>query len=601
MAKLKYNPESLSGISISGGGVSNDWSKLVDYYGSPTSTSTPTKPTKISTLAELNNYIDGTNTLEGLTIAENNINTLGSVSNNPADAALLMGAQSDVNSKRYLLENYKASLEKAAVMANNFVNYRVEDYRNMSIEDINNNLREIADFESYVYEGNVEEKKFNKFIGYHNSGGMNDKQIINRMDEYKKTLKTTLEALYNDGIIQDHEVFRVLTGDTEGLENDIKDNSKRITNNIKTKTSSVNAIKNHMKSLVNSLARSDIKSTDSAVGQVIISTGDGAALVDEVSKNLITTDGSRFSGMDLSDAITQFGAELSNMTYEQVLQVFNNEIASLEASIEGENNNFRKWTGRNFSYSDDNKDAIVDKQIKDVLGSYYQDLSPTELAEKEIKDTKEADLMIRYGTADPKEIEKILLDEKITEMKSKSIESPEFKDLGTSKIKELEELETTRDIGDKVPDVKFSEALGSDATARGFNNTATTFRYFNLDKTSLDKVTNRGNPLQFASIMHMGIGEFRKRLNKVNADRFFGNPSREQNIKIKSLIKKLKTLEKFDTSPYGKGSRNVIKATEAEEKQLREMIMSEYNDIINGFLSSVDDNKAEKLRKRFSK
>ena len=29
--------------------------------------------------------------------------------------------------------------------------------------------------------------------------------------------------------------------------------------------------------------------------------------------------------------------------------------------------------------------------------------------------------------------------------------------------------------------------------------------------------------------------------------------------------------------------------------------MSEYNDIINGFLSSVDDNKAEKLRKRFSK
>jgi hypothetical protein len=331
-----------------------------------------------------------------------------------------------------------------------------------------------------------------------------------------------------------------------------------------------------------------------------------------VSKNLITTDGSRFAGMDLSDAITQFGAELSNMTYEQVLQVFNNEIANLEASIEGENNNFRKWTGRNFSYSDDNKDAIVDKQIKDVLDSYYQDLSPTELAEKEIKDTKEADLMIRYGTTDPKEIEKILLDEKIDKLKSGAFDASEIeenlKELNVTppidislSPEQIESMTQANIEGDKVPDVKFSEVLGSEYTERGFNNTATTFQAFNLDKTSLDKVTNKGNPLQLADIMNMGIGEFRKRLNKVNADRFFGNPTREQNIKIKSLIKKLETLEKIDTSPYGKGSRNVIKATKAEEKELREMIMSEYNDIINSFLSSVDDNKAEKLRKRFSK
>ena len=214
MSKLRYNPESLINLVEKGRG---DWSKIIDYLGDENLSNQRT-PQRITNLADLTHYIDSSNQIEHLNVADNNLNSISSMIQNPGDAIVLAGVKQDINNKRIEINNYKEYLNVASQMATNFENYRVDDYKNMTLEDINKELRRIRDFNSYIYE-DLEKKEFNKFVGHHSSGGRNDKQIINRINEYEKSLMTTIEALYNDGVVQDHEVFFILTGNEEGLRN----------------------------------------------------------------------------------------------------------------------------------------------------------------------------------------------------------------------------------------------------------------------------------------------------------------------------------------------------------------------------------------------
>jgi hypothetical protein len=297
-------------------------------------------------------------------------------------------------------------------MATNFENYRVDDYKNMSIEDINIELRKIRDFNSYVYK-DLEKKEFNNFVGNHSSGGKNDKQIINRINEYEKSLTATVEALYNDGVVQDHEVFFILTGDKEGLDAAKTSNVERISNNIKSKVKSINSVKSYMKQLINTMAKEDIKGNEEF--QNFTFTNDSIELVKESAKLATITDGSRFEGMDIDDVIEQKSAEMINMTWSEVLDVYQNEIKMYESGLDKENTEYYKWTGKDFMVADfvgkDRKEA-ADNEISKALESYYEDLSPELKAlddvDKAFRNKDEADLIMRYGTSDPNEIRKII-------------------------------------------------------------------------------------------------------------------------------------------------------------------------------------------------
>jgi hypothetical protein len=408
MSKFRYNPEGISKILSN---KDTEWSKLIDYL-QPDQVYSNKQPSRITNLADLTSYIDNSNTVESLNVADNSITSLSNMIQNPMDIIAISGAKQDISNKRIELDNYKTFLDEASNMAANFENYRVDDYKNMSIEDINIELRKIRDFNSYVYK-DLEKKEFNNFVGNHSSGGKNDKQIINRINEYEKSLTATVEALYNDGVVQDHEVFFILTGDKEGLDAAKTSNVERISNNIKSKVKSINSVKSYMKQLINTMAKEDIKGNEEF--QNFTFTNDSIELVKESAKLATITDGSRFEGMDIDDVIEQKSAEMINMTWSEVLDVYQNEIKMYESGLDKENTEYYKWTGKDFMVADfvgkDRKEA-ADNEISKALESYYEDLSPELQAlddvDKSFRNKDEADLIMRYGTSDPNEIRKII-------------------------------------------------------------------------------------------------------------------------------------------------------------------------------------------------
>ena len=194
---------------------------------------------QVNSLAELNNYIDSANDINSITNAYNTTNNLESISNSPTDIAILNGTKNNLINKAQNLQNYQASLDNASEMANKFIDYRIDDYKNMSLEDVMMELRSITDFNSYVYK-TPDKKEFNNFVGYQNSGGMNDKQVINRINEYERTLNTMVEAFSNDGKVTDNEIFFILTGDKKGFQTAKADNVKRLEKNIGGRIKSIN-------------------------------------------------------------------------------------------------------------------------------------------------------------------------------------------------------------------------------------------------------------------------------------------------------------------------------------------------------------------------
>lgn len=543
---------------------------LINLITPSGTTTSATSGKTTNTLKEVNALVESSSSEQSLDLSNNYIQGLAATTNNVSDIVILSSAQNKINNKKQDLSNYQSSLDVAAGMANKFIDYRVQDYKDMTLEDVMMELRNITDFNSYVYEG-PDKTKFRNYVGYSNSGGMNDRQVINRINEYERTLNTMVEAFQNDGVITDNEIFFILTGDSKGFEKAKTDNIKRIENNLTGKIKSINAIKNHQKRLLDAVTRSGKKTSDAAINFINVSEGGEIVEAEENLKKSIVNDavqtpGSLFNGLTYQEAMLRFNELTGDMSYQEVLQLYATEISNIESAIEVENSEYKLWSGTDFATGIDApaKEEIARTKIGQALESYTEELSPRE---KEAKDKREKEEEIaRKKTAD--ETEKRVRREMIDSLKpgrtSEEIESdPETFD------KDIKVEDTKmEDLGD----ASFKDIEATQGTAKAVQRVIP-------EKSPVKKLFKEdGSKLSPSDLANMNPNELRKTLRKAQGDvKIKGFKTKEQAQLIKKIVKDAAFIQK---------NKNNANATQEVEFVLKRMHQL-YEQLTDDFLKNI--------------
>ena len=542
---------------------------LINLITPSGTTTSATSGKTTNTLKEVNALVESSSSEQSLDLSNNYIQGLAATTNNVSDIVILSSAQNKINNKKQDLSNYQSSLDVAAGMANKFIDYRVQDYKDMTLEDVMMELRNITDFNSYVYEG-PDKAKFRNYVGYSNSGGMNDRQVINRIDEYERTLNTMVEAFQNDGVITDNEIFFILTGDLAGFQKAKADNIKRIENNLTGKIKSINSIKNHQKRLLDAVTRSGRKTSDIVTEFMLSESGEIVEAEEDLKKSIVNdavqTPGSLFNGLTFNEAMGRLNELTGDMSYQEVLQLYATEISNIESAIEVENSEYKLWSGTDFAYGIDApaKEEIARTKMGQALESYTEELSPRE---KEAKDKREKEEEIaRKKTAD--ETEKRVRKEMIDSLKpgrtSEEIESdPETFD------KDIKVEDTKmEDLGD----ASFKDIEATQGTAKAVQRVIP-------EKSPVKKLFKEdGSKLSPSDLANMKPNELRKTLRKAQGDvKTKGFKTKEQAQLIKKIVKDAAFIQK---------NKNNANATQEVEFVLKRMHQL-YEQLTDDFLKNI--------------
>jgi len=583
---------------------------LINLITPSGTTTSATSSKKTNALNELNALVDSSTNEQSLNLSSNYVQGLAATTNNVSDIVLLSGTQNKINNKKQDLSNYQSSLDVAAGMANKFIDYRVQDYKDMTLEDVMMELRNITDFNSYVYEG-PDKSKFKNYVGYSNSGGMNDKQVINRINEYERTLNTMVEAFQNDGVITDNEIFFILTGDLKGFEQAKIDNIKRIENNLTGKIKSINAIKNHQKKLLDAVTRSGKKTSDAAVEFIVSESGEIVEAEEELKKSVVNdavqTPGSLFHELTFDEAVARLNELTRDMSYQEVLQLYATEISNIESAIEVENSEYKLWSGTDFTTGIDApaKEEIARTKIGQALESYTSRLSPREQKiqdeidkesrQKEFsKELEESGVLEERFDADvvetksePNSLDELLgrLDREAGEKAAQDIvDKAQMEIIESLKPDrtsvEIENDPETFDENIKVEESKMTD-LG-DATfkdvesVQGINKAV---QRVIPEKSPVKKLFKEdGSKLSPSDLANMSVTQLRKTLRKAQGDvKVKGFKTPEQAQLIKKIIKDAAFIQKY------KNNKDAIKEIEFVVKRMHQL----YEQLTDDFLKNI--------------
>ena len=307
------------------------------------------------------NLVDNVATPEDIIAARQTSNHLdGLIKNNPDAFINKQASDATLNEKTSDYLNYKTTIDSGYDKYQYAKNLTNEQIQGWTLKDIMNELDYIENFERLMYEDPISKKDPVKFAGHYLSKGkevegkepnqpMRDISIINELTGdkgYKAVLNTALMALRTGNVIDDEELFYVLTGDKEGLENKVTEIKEVTGGNIKSYRSSMNSIKKYRKQLDVAVAKKGIKG-DQEFGLANIPMD---AILAEYN---IDKDSEWFqdeSGEPLSfdDYKEEKMAEYEDMTVQQVLDMWTKEEENLKYLMDEELYKYYKWVGEEY-------------------------------------------------------------------------------------------------------------------------------------------------------------------------------------------------------------------------------------------------------------
>ena len=310
-------------------------------------------------------------------LAVNSIDTLAT--GNPEAKINVLANKNLITEKAQDYLNYKNQIDIGLKKYHEVVRgYGDEDWSNLTVDTITNELMFLEEFDYHLYEDPLEKKNEKKFIGHYVSnyepktidtgfesvaisgGPMSDTEVIARMKSYKKSLNTALGALAGDKMITENELFFVKSGNIEGLKAERERIVKLSTSNLKSYRSSINTVKKFQKSLLQAIANGTAKEDDTVdlFGSVMLS---------EVNIRKELENNAHYKDMDLDTAIEELASIYEGMTYSDVIEKMNEEISDYEFLMKREGKRFKLWSGSDFEFKSTDKDDELENALKKYL------------------------------------------------------------------------------------------------------------------------------------------------------------------------------------------------------------------------------------------
>ena len=288
--------------------------------------------------------------------------------------------QNKISDKKQMYDDYKYQMDEAQKMylgettpipgipgeyktVKGIQNLTDDDVNNWTMEKIASELNRVDDFNSALYE-DFENKTPVKFR--YNPGGVTDRQLIDRMNDYRGQLQAGLEAMQGDGDITDEEVFFILSNNKQGLINARKLNVDAATKQIRSITTAQGVIKKNIAALQAYQAKEDIRENR-------ISNVRGANLMADVLNSGVDMDGQYEAEYDAKDedfkagtTLDQFIAgkaeEMGTIGPAELLEQWAAELGLLETTRKNQIRMYKKWSGYNYSAGNVNMgDANLDE------------------------------------------------------------------------------------------------------------------------------------------------------------------------------------------------------------------------------------------------
>ena len=240
-----------------------------------------------------------------------------------------------------------------------------------TIDNINSALDEINNFESSLYTDPMKKDKEVKFINHYplkNEAGETigkDVDIINRLlgeGGLKDKLLTSLAALEDDDLITNNEIYYIVTGNKEGLENARTENITTSKANLISYRRSSNSIRSYQKQILNAIAKGQIDKEGKAIDIF-----NATLLFENLTVNELDFNNPLYAGMDEEDIKASKLSEYEGMSIGDVMAKWDNELIKYHLMSQKENKRFKLWANQNFEFSDPTVDDIVAEKIRRSL------------------------------------------------------------------------------------------------------------------------------------------------------------------------------------------------------------------------------------------
>ena len=288
--------------------------------------------------------------------------------------------KSKISDKKQMYDDYKYQMDEAQKMylgettpmpgipgeyktVKGIQNLTGDDVQGWTMETIASELNRVDDFNSALYE-DFENKTPVKFR--YNPGAVTDRQLIDRMNDYKGQLQAGLEAMQGDGDITDEELFYVLSNNKQGLVNARILNVNATTKQISSITTAQGVIKKNIASLQAYQAKEDIRGnriTNARGNSLLDAISAGVDLDGQYQTEYDAKDDEFKAGTTLDQFIAGKAEEMSTIGPAELLGQWAAELGLLEITRQNQIRMYKKWSGYNYSagdvnMGDANKDAF---------------------------------------------------------------------------------------------------------------------------------------------------------------------------------------------------------------------------------------------------
>ena len=294
--------------------------------------------------------------------------------------------QQKISNKKAAFDDYKFQMNKAKKMYFGNPVEGVKGFSQVSGDDITNNwtyefisnqLNEIDDFQASLYQ---DFEKQNPVNFRYNPGGVTDKQLIDRMGDFRGQLMAGLEALRGDGKITDNELFYVLTHDKDGLIVARTDNMRASSTQINKLNTAIGTIKKNIASLQSYQVKQGMKEEERGfIGVNIAALADsGVNLIDQWKEQYQADP----KDMDWASYQSMKEEEQFKLTPAGLINQWDNEIKHLMYQRRLSEMNYRKWSGFAWEQGADTLGASVQSEFEKMIsGSTESDILKFEVTD----------------------------------------------------------------------------------------------------------------------------------------------------------------------------------------------------------------------------
>lgn len=310
---------------------------------------------QVKSIEALNEVISGVHDIHSLNYAGSVIDVVSpSLAGNPEAQIKLIEVENEHNDLSSDLHNYEHYLGKAAEKVNAIKEYTDTDWQKLSVENIQDDLLMINNFLDSAAEEPLNRKtedvqgkpstfKGNSFVGNTYSGGMRDIEVINRVQDYQKNLTAAAYALEENGFIDSHELFAVISGNKKALVERKKERMDEASKSMDSLRTSINTIESFKKRIISKIAGENMDDKD--YNKIVIQemTTDILLAQSHVDAMKKIESGEDFDPLSAEAWAAKNKVDWQGMSPNQIISIFSGEQDVLRILHDKEHMKYYKW------------------------------------------------------------------------------------------------------------------------------------------------------------------------------------------------------------------------------------------------------------------